>query len=157
MIRGRLVTAALLVITGVAMMGAEGPKSCQRQDGGDGVGKTVDTNPNKPNPRNVTYKVSIDVRVKPAVTPYEVTIEARNVNDPTQKEIIGPKPVARGPFNTSVDYNEGYRLYINVTVKTSKVGDPSDAYCIIKDGEFNVSEGTLVGRTVGCILVTQRG
>jgi hypothetical protein len=100
--------------------------------------------------------VGIDVRVKPSVSPYELTIEARNVDNPAEKEIIH-KNVASGPVHTTVDYNKGRTVYIQVTVKTSRIGEKSDGYCIIKDGNFNIQEGELIGRTVSCILVTNRG
>jgi len=131
--------------------------ACGDPAGVEDDGKSVDTNPQEPNPNIVTYQASIDVRVKPAVAPYTVTIEARNTANPAEKEIIGPKQVANGPFHTTVDYNQGRQVYIQLTIKTSKPGEKSDGYCIIKDGNFNVKEGELIGRTLSCILVTNRG
>jgi hypothetical protein len=153
----RFITSVLLVVTAVAMMGAEG---CQKE--GTSPPPTSDRTSDRgnkappPNPNVVTYKVKIHAYANRGVSPYEVTIEARSVGNPKEGNIIGPVLVAGGSYDTTLDYNKGRQVYISVMVKTSRAGSQGDAYCEIRDG-VNVGTAPLVGRTAHCILVTNRG
>jgi hypothetical protein len=140
--------AALIIL----FVGAEAPSKCESQPSS----KTRDTNPNKPNQDMTVYKVKIQVIAESKnYLPYTVNIIARDLDVRGAVEEIGPVPVAQRAYETTLDYNKGKKVQIDVEVKLPKPGSERSS-CRIADGpksDLQFSKGLHV---FWCTLRTSR-
>jgi hypothetical protein len=147
--RRRRVSLALTAAA-ILLMGAESPSSCSKS-------RHQDRNPTEVNPNMTVFRVVMTAVCGKAVAPCEVTMEARNVANPKEAQIIGPIPVAGGTWTNHLEYNIGRAVQITVTLKASRTGKTSDAYVSIADGPTNGETEHLLGRTARATLTTVRG
>ena len=114
-----------------------------------------DTNPNEPNLQKPVFVVHISANVENDYAPYTVSIHARNLAHREQVEDIGPVTVPSGPWKTTLDYNGGERVEIEVEVKPSRPGSQR-GFCLVVDGLKRSEKFISGGWRAYCTLTTTR-